>query len=310
VFRRTYLGLDIRDNGLRAIAVQRAGAGVALLGGQILQLREGVLRPGAQEPNICQPEHFIEVVQEVLLPLSRRENRIAVTLPDTSGHIFLLNIETPFKNPQEGDEIIRWHLKDRLPANNRTVALAYQILEERDSGSKRLLVSVISREILRQYEDVLAKAGFGAAVIDFHSLNIYNAYRSRVDLGTDFMVVSVDGNQLSLLAFENLKLDFYRIKTVPFDAAVVFQELNRSLVGYRRSHSAFARALIYLHSNWAQMDELQEAVQSAFEREIELLPSPLQQLINYEKLAIPTAEANSMAAALGVAERLISRVRG
>lgn len=308
MFKRTYLGLDIRRDGLRALSVQRAGGGVALLGGQLLQLSEGVMDLQAQEPNIRQPEDFVAAVQEVLLPLAKGEERLAVALPDAAGHVFLLDIATPFSKPQEGEEIVRWHLKDRLPVQNRRVALAYQVLEERDAGRNRLLVSVLAREVLNQYEELLGKAGFAAVVVDFHSLNVYNAYRSRVDLGTDFYVVSVDDRQLSLFVFENRRLVFFRDRTVPADAERVFQELNRTLVGYRRAHSPLGRASVYLHSNWPQPDELQEAVRAAFDHDIALLPSPLQPLVNAEKLAISTAEANSMAAALGVAERMIQRV--
>jgi len=308
VFRRTYLGLEIRQEGLRAIAVRRAGAGVSLLGGQTLKLSEGVLRLAQQQPNICQPDLFVDAVREVLVPLAKRENRIAVALPDAVGHVFLLDINTPFKKRKEGEEIVRWHLKDRLPGYFNRVALDFQVIEEREPGNKRVLVSVVASEVLQQYEEILASAGFAAAVIDFHSLNIYNAYRSRVDLGTDFILISVNGSQLSMLAFENLKLDFYRVRTVSADAERVFREINRSMVGYRRSHSTFVRSSIYLHSDWEQREDLQDAVQSAFGREIENLPSPLAQLIHSGNLAIATNEANSMAAALGAAERMIQRV--
>lgn len=309
MFKRTYLGLEIRRDGLRAIALQRAGGGVALVGGQTLKLSDGILHPLAQEPNIRQPELFVEAVREVLLPLARRETRIAVALPDAAGHIFLLDLDTPFRKRQEGEDLIRWRLKDRLPAGLKDFALDFQVLEAPGSGSKRVLTSIIARDLLAQYEELLAKAGFAAAVIDFHSPNVYNAFRSRVDLGTDFMLISVDDNQLSILGFENLKLDYYRAKTVPANAERIFQELSRTMVGYRHDHSTLARSSIYLHTSWEQPEELRDAVRSVYDREIELLPSPLAQLVNSGKLALAAPAANSMAAALGVAERMIQRVR-
>jgi type IV pilus assembly protein PilM len=110
------------------------------------------------------------------------------------------------------------------------------------------------------------------------------------------------------LAFANRQLDFYRVKTVPKDPEKIFQEINRSIVGYRRAHASFSRSTIHLHSDWGELDELREAVHSAFERELELLPSPLSHLTSKAQLAISSAEACGMAAALGVAERMIQRV--
>lgn len=308
MFRRTYLGLEVRRDGLRAIAIQRRGRGAVLLGGQTLKLSEGILSTVAQKPNILKPDAFVEAVREVLLPLARREERLAVALPDAAGHVFLLDIETPFKNRHEGEEIVHWRLKDMLPEAFGPFALDYQVLEERESGSRRVLISVIAEAVLTQYEQVLARAGFSAAVIDFHALNLYSCYHSRIDLGTDFILVGLSGHQLSLLAFANRQLDFYRVKTLPKDSTRIFRELNRSIVGCRRAHASYSRSKVHLHSDWGAVDELREAVGSAFDREIEPLPSPLSHLASKGNLTISAAEACGMAAALGIAERMIQRL--
>lgn len=308
MLRRNYLGLEICRNAMRAISIQRRGAGAALLGGQTLTLSDGVVSPVAQEPNILNPEQFVEAVREVLMPLAKREDRVAVVLPDAAGHVFLIDIDTPFKNRSEGEDIVRWHLKDLLPGQIERVAVDYQIIEERESGSRRVLVSLMAQEVLQQYESLLHKAGFLPALIDFHALNLYSAYRPRIDLGHDFILIGVDGKQLSMLAFQNRLLDFYRIKSTTADPERIFQELNRSMVGYRRAHTSFARSTVYLHTDWREQDGLIEAVKSAFDREVELLPSPLHHLIGHEKLSISASEASGMAAAFGAAERMIQRV--
>jgi type IV pilus assembly protein PilM len=308
VLRRNYLGLEICREGLRAIAVQRRGSGAALMGGQTLDFSEGVLLPTVLEPNVRKPERFVDAVREVLVPLAKREKRIAVALPDSSGHVFLLDIDTPFKNYSEGLDIVRWQLKNLLPAQLTKIVVDYQVLEERESGGRRVLASVLADVVLTQYEELLAQAGFSSAQIDFHVLNLFNAYRSRIDLGADFFLIGVDGQQLNVLAFENHLLDFCRTKIVPQDPERIFQEINRSMVGYRRAHSSFARSTVHLHTSWGESDELLKAVSSAFDRNVELLPSPLHQLAGSQKLNISATEAKSLATALGAAERMIQRV--
>jgi type IV pilus assembly protein PilM len=308
VFRRNYLGLEIYHLGLRAVAIQRRGSGFALTGGQTLKFSEGVLQPSVLEPNIRKPEAFVDGVREVLLPLARREKRVAVALPDTSGHTYLLDVDTPFKSHSEGLEIVRWQIKEMLPPQMKAYAADFQVIEERESGGRRVLVSVLARDVLTQYEELLSQAGFAAGLIDFHALNLYNAYHSRIELGSDFFLIGVDENQLCMLAFENQMLDLCRTKTVPEDPERIFQEINRSMVGYRRSHGSMTRMKVHLHTNWPEPAELHEAVKSAFEREVELLPSPFHALNGVQRLNITNADACGMAAALGVAERMIPRV--
>lgn len=308
MFRRTYLGLEIHQQGLRAVAVQRQGKKTALVGGQALALAETVLQPGFNQPNVSQPELFVGAVKELLTPLAKKDKRIAVALPDRCGQLFLLDLETPFKNRTEGTEIIRWRLKDLLPDKSNQVALDFQVLEEKDSGQKKILAAVTAQEVLSQYESLLEQAGYAATVVDFHSLALYNAYRTKIDLGRDFILIGIDGCQLSILIFVNQTLDFCRLRQVNQGPRQIFQEISRSLVNYHNEQPAFDRLAIHLHSDWQNREELFEAVDSVFDQEVQWLISPVSKLMNGHQINFTGAEANGMAAALGVAERMLQRV--
>lgn len=306
MLKRTYLGLEIRRKALHAVAFQRSGKQLSLVGAQALQFNDDVIKPGFSAPNVIQPDHFIHSVKELLDPLVRRDNRIAVALPDCTGNLFLLDVETPFKNYSEGAEIVRWQLKDLLPDKANQLAVDYQVIEEKESGHKRVLVAVVSRDVLHHYEALIEQAGFAAAVIDFHSLALYNAYRSKVDFGRDFILIGIDGCQLSIQVFVNQIPIFYRGRQIEHDLQQVFQEINRSLVSCRNELPNFCRMPVYLHSDWSE-EGLSDAVAAVFDQPLELLESPVSKLLNGDKVNLPDGDAHSMAAALGVAERLIQR---
>jgi type IV pilus assembly protein PilM len=307
MLRRTYLGLEIRQHELRAIAVQRGGKNITLAGGQTLALSDAVIQPAFKVANVLAPEQFVMALKQLLGPLAKRERRIAVSLPDRSGQLFLLELETPFNHRTEGIELLRWHLKDKLPAQPKRVALDFQVLEENEAGHKRLLAAVIDQDVLSQYESLLEQAGYVATMIDFHSLALYSAYRTTVDLGEDFILVGVDDCQLSIMAFVNRILEFHRAKETSREPQKVFQEISRSLVNYRNKQPAFNHMDVFLHSDWQDQDNLFTAVSSAFDQEVQQLPSPVSKLINGHQSAFTDAEARGMAAALGVAERMIER---
>lgn len=309
MFRRTYLGLDICPEGLRAIAVQRRGRNAFLTGGQTLQFSEGVIHPSTRELNVLKPELYVDAIREVLQPLAKNEERVALALPDAAGHTFLIDIDTPLKSRQQSIEILKWQLKETLPEGYRDFTLDYQILSEQESGSKKILVSVIDNNVLNQFEELMETAGFNATLIDFHSFQLYNCYRSKTDLGDDFILVGAGGGNLIILGFQGKILDFFRVKAVGFDPEKVFREINRSLVTYRSEHTLHSRTKVYLHTDWPDQENLIEAVQAAFAAEVHLLPGPLEQLKGSgNKLAISGAETSSMAAALGAAERLLEKV--
>jgi len=308
MLRKIYLGLEIYQQGLRVVAIQRQGKKIALVGGQMLSLAETTLQPGFNQPNISQPELFVDSVKKLLAPLAVRDKRIAVALPDHCGQIFLLNFETPFKNRAEGAEIIRWQLKDLLPDRATQLALDFQVLEEKESGQKRILVAVTTQKVLSQYETLIEQAGYAATVVDFHSLALYNAYRTKIDLGRDFILIGVDGCQLSIMIFINQTLNFCRLRQVKQEPRQIFQEISRSLVNYRNKQPAFNTLVVHLHSDWKNQEELFAAVDSVFDQEVQWLVSPVSKLMNGQQLNFTAAEATGMAAALGVAERMLQRV--
>jgi len=304
MFKRTYLGLEIRRKGLNAIAFQRKGKQLVLTGGETVRLDDPLVQPGFNSPNVLQPDLFVRSVQDVLEPLARRDNRVAVTLPDSTGSLFLLDVETPFKNRAEGAEIVRWQLKDLLPDRGKQLAVDYQVIEEKESGQKKILAAAVSRDVLEHYEALIEQAGFAAAVIDFHSLALYNAYRSKIDFGHDFILIGVDGCQLSIQVYVNQVPVFYRSRQVEHNAQQVFQEINRSLVGCRGDLSNFNRMPIYLHTDWSD-EEITDVVKAVFDQSVQWLTCPVSKLINGHQLNFKDVDARSMSAALGAAERLI-----
>ncbi len=306
--RRTCLGLEILQQELRAVAVRRRGKSVGLVGSQTLPLPETVLQPSFKKLNITQPKHFVATARELLSPLTKQDNRIAVALPDNCGRLFLIDTETPFKNRTEGTEIIRWHLKDQLPDKAaRRMALDFQILEEKESGQKKILVAAIAQDVLSQYEDLLEQAGFAAAVIDFHTLALHNAYRTKIDLGSDFVLIGVDGSQLSILVFVNKILNFCRTRHIERKPKQIFQEINRSLATYRNEHSAFDRMAVHLHSDWEDRDALFAVVDPVFDQDVQWLVSPVSKLKTSQQ-TLTGANTESMATAFGVAERMTQRL--
>ena len=303
MFGHCRLGLEIGPQGLTAVAAKRRGRQTVLIDGQVMSLDRDLIRPDFNQPNVNQPEAFVKALQQLLRPLYRRDNRIAVSLPDAAGQVFLLTVEAPFKSRSEGAEIIRWQLQDQLPQTNGKVALDFQILGTTEAGHKKVLVAALQPQVLKQYEALIEQAGYAAALIDFHSFSLYNAYQGTLDMGRDFVFVAVAGRQLTLLAMTNRLPTTYRCRSIAPDPGALFQELNRSLVKLRQ-RADFGRLPVHLHADWPP-ETVMEAVAGAFEQEVQWLQTPISYSTNRGKQTLSTADSYLLVAAYGACERLL-----
>jgi type IV pilus assembly protein PilM len=305
VIKRNYLGLDIGGGELKAVSLRRKGKGSALAGGRVMSLDGDTMKPSVREANVLDMRRFADALHEVLDPLAGTEDRLGLSLPDAAGRILLTEVETAFKSKDEGVEILKWHLKNNLPVDGRDIQLDYQVLERSESGRYRLVVGLMARKVLEQFEELILQAGYSPVVIDFHSLNLHNYYRLRLDLGDNFVLVGIEGHTLALQYYQGQALSFHRSREVGTDPGQIFQELSRSLVGCQEDFASFRRANIFVHSDWQERESLMEALKSAFSREEIYFLDPHLERLSATPLEISDERAMALIGAVGVAERMM-----
>jgi len=304
LFQRTYLGLDIRPDELRMVAMQRRGKQHQVTQGRLLGLDEGLLAVGAREPNIRDTALFAERLREILDAVPGKEERVSVGLPDACGRQFVTEVETAFKSRQEGCDILRWQLKSSLPGDPGDVHLDYQVLEQQESGRYRLLVAVVNRSIVSQFEDAFDRAGYQAGLLDFHTSNLYNWYRLVAEMGDEAVLLACDGGALSFRYVVDGRVVFQRCRVVGDSPEKMFQEINRSLAGARELHPEISRARVYLHSDWQETSALEAAAATVFEKDVPRL-APRFDHFGAVDLGVPEWRVRALVAAAGAAERMM-----
>lgn len=302
--KRHYLGLDISATALQAVCLTGSNRNRQLTAARGRDLTNGLVTPHLREQNLPVPNELIAGIQDLLAPLAMGEERVSLSIPDRSGRLLVHEMETMFKTREEGLDILRWQLKDALPASAKEVQLDFQVLAKHENGRHRLLVSAVNRQVLGEYEQLLNAAGFHPVVIDFHSLNVMNSYRSQFDANEDLVLIQVDSRTLVFQYYQNGVLTLHRYRDVGENINRVFQEVNRSVAGNRDRLPNLSRAKLYLQSDWVEVEGLVKAVSSVFDRPVILLEPKLERLtVGKEK--IPSQQARCLAGALGAAGRLI-----
>lgn len=300
---RFFVGVDVQPKGLFFAALQRSRPSNKLVGLRFESL-EGVIDVSSRKPNIRDARRFIDGLRRGVDVLAGSEERLALSLPDRSGRIFFAETDAPFKSHEEGVDILKWRLKSSLPAPPAQVKLDYQVLEKRDDGRQRCIVAVIAHSVLEQYEDLVNEAGRHALQIDFHSLNLYNYYRPRLDPGDEFILVGVEEGLLSLQYVMARSLCYQRIREFRMIPERAFSEINRTLVDAYESHSAMKRCAVFAHIDPGQEEEMGPLLTSAFGREVKCLDPALSRFSGEAKTGGLQA-TGAVVAALGAAERII-----
>lgn len=238
-FARKALGLEISSDGAKMalIGVKRNQPELKAYG--VAPFPAGVVRVSPKEVNVQNPATFVATVREMYLKLLTPEKRVSVSLPDASGRVVLLDLETRFKNRDEGADIIRWKLKKTFPYDISEAHLDYQVVEETETGEISLLVSFIAKPVVHQYEELLVEAGLEPNRIDFTTFNLYRLFAQRLELAENSVVITCYGEVTSMLVFYGGALKFYRAKEMPGglqEPNRLFRELNSSFLVFREKY--------------------------------------------------------------------------
>lgn len=301
---RTYLGLDLQSSMLRAVSMRRRGMSLALTDGRLIGVAPEVLTPSFRRENILDTDAFVAAVQEVLDPISGAEERISLALPERAGRILLTEVDTPLTNKREGTEILKWQLRDILPADTG-VQLDYQIVSRDESGRQQVIVSCIAENVLQQYEDCINQAGYGAERIDFRSLCQFNYYRNRLGSEEDFILIFLEGQSLVMQVYQNHIPVYHRACDIDGDAESVYRELSRVLAGERSRLGGLRRETVYLHSGFEDQDEILSLLKGLFERDTVYLLDPELSRLGSPGLSLNNTQSRSLITAVGAAERLL-----
>lgn len=300
---RNFVGVDIQPQGLVVAALQR-GRPATRLEGLRFESLSGVFDLSSRKPNIQDTRRFIEALRRSVETLAGSEERVSLSLPDRVGRIFLTEVDTPFKTHQEGVDVLKWQLKANLPAPPAQTVLDYQVTAKREDGRQHCVVAAIAQPVLEQYEDLVSEAGRHAVNIDFHSLNLFNYYQPRLDLGDEFLLVSLEQGSMSLQFFAARSLSYQRVREAPSNLQQVFREINRTLVDIYQAFPATRRCAVFAHVDTGLDEGIHDMLSAAFEREVVFLDPALKRFAGEGKTG-GLQPTGSVIAALGAAERLM-----
>lgn len=304
-FDKYALGVEIGHDGLKMAVLTGEPVMPQLHAYRSARFQPETLRFSHREPNILNPAAFAATVRDTWLQLLTNVNRISLSLPDSVGRVIILELETRFRSRDEGSDIIRWKLKKSLPIDIRDVHLDYQVLGEKETGEVTVLVSLVARPVITQYEDVLLEAGLEPNSIDFTTFNLCRFFDRRMVLAENSVFVSFYEGVLSVMILSAGAPDFYRSREIPAGAGEanrIFLEINSSLLAYKDKKGGLPVTELFCFFPSEHVDALRPLVEEATDLEPQFLETE-RYISRPQGIVADRDSLNHLAAAFGAALR-------
>ena len=235
-FASDLIGVEINPHGVTCALAGGSATSPRVERVSFAPFPPNTLQSSIREQNILDPDAFVAALKSAYNLLLCRSQRVAVSLPDASCRITLLDLEGRFKNRAEALDLIRWKLKKSIPIDSADTLVDYQKLTVRENGDLALLATIASRAVVSQYEDLIVQAGLSPARVDCNTFNICRLFDRRLSLQEDCILVSFYGSTLSIVAFAEGIPEFFRVKDLSGTLATdsrVYMEITSSLLIYK-----------------------------------------------------------------------------
>jgi Tfp pilus assembly PilM family ATPase len=205
-------GLEIATDRLRLCRARLRRGGIRMDRRVESPLASGLIRPSVKETGVADPAALAAALTE----LGRRagcRGWVRVVLPDPLFTLRVIATDTLPEDREEARRFLCWQARDLLPFPAEQARLDYQVLGPGADGRLRTSCLVIRSQLLREVEQVLAKAGLQAGVIDARSVAFSQAALARV-AARSVGLLTADGNRATLLLLRDGRPSQWRLLAV------------------------------------------------------------------------------------------------
>jgi type IV pilus assembly protein PilM len=158
---RPRLAVELRPEGI--VAAKAEDATAVLTAVAQAPLPDGVFAIGLKAGNFIDRVGVVAGLREALDAVAGRANdrnrNVTIIVPDATVRVLLLEFDTLPTKPVEALAVVRFRLKKLLPFDSDHAAVSYQIMSS-EKSSVRVLAVAMPREVLEEYESIVAEAGY------------------------------------------------------------------------------------------------------------------------------------------------------
>jgi Tfp pilus assembly PilM family ATPase len=208
--RRTFVdppaplaAIEVRARAVGAVRLVADSRGRSVGAAASVELPEGTLELSLSEANVAQPDAFRSGLRSVMEKAGiLGGGRVALVLPDPVARVALLPAaQLKGRGRADSEEMVRFRLRKAVPFEIRDARVVVTSLPT-SGGEPQVLVGVILRKVLEEYEGVCRGLGLEPGLVYVAGLAILDA----VEAGrppADRLLVNWDDGYVSILLARN-----------------------------------------------------------------------------------------------------------
>jgi Tfp pilus assembly PilM family ATPase len=161
----TAIGLERGVASLVCLEKARANA-CTLKRAAIFDIADSLIHPSFDEPNIENRAQLAGVLRELATSTGLlRHKRWSVSLPEATTRTLVLTMETQAQSGAELQEVLKWKMERGFGTPLEELSISKDRLQKDSQGRDRYLAIAIRKEVLAEYEAVLASLGWRSGLI-------------------------------------------------------------------------------------------------------------------------------------------------
>jgi Tfp pilus assembly PilM family ATPase len=275
------IGVEITSRSLKFGVVTSKGNRQGSNSAKTMSLPPGMVVESFSSPNVKDPEGFAVLLRDGLAEFdSLRTRRVGLSIADSAFRVQSLDFDELPDRTADRDRLVRWRIEKVAAFDPANTVLRYQALPRPGRGGYSVLASMAKSEVLAQYEDLAATAGYDPWSVgpsSFNALNFY--YPSLQSRGIpDFAFAWVTENTYTTMVIEHGAPRFYRCKEVRQGTASdakdrMLRELGDSLHFYMHQDRQQPCEVghLFLAGDTSLLPSLAEGLKGSLSLEIDVL---------------------------------------
>ncbi len=171
--KKNPIGLDIGSAYIKAVQINDTKTGYELALFDMIPVQPGIIGDGV----IADKNKLIISIKELLKKAGIKRNDAVISV---SGHssVIIKKITIPLMTEDELGASIKYEAEQYVPFDIKDVEIDFQILGPKldEEGQMDVVLVAVKKVVIKDYQEVVAKAGLDPVIVDVDSFAISNMY--------------------------------------------------------------------------------------------------------------------------------------
>lgn len=281
------VALELDRGDLSCVRLRRRGGKSALESHAVRTMRSHAVGSSIFRPNMGDPEELTAKIRELLEATGTKPGRVSLVLPDNLAKVSMVTLPERPASRKQLDEVLRFKLRRAVPFRLEDAVFSWQVIPDA-TRETTVLVAVMLRSVVEQYEWVVESLGAKPGLVDLCTPSLFNLCRGEIAAassdGQDVALFNGARTYFSLLIVKQGRPIFFRCKTLlagdddeapaGFSRTALSRELVTSLSYYQEKLGGQGIGTVFVRSVSEPMEVLSEILErSGYGRAVPVDPA-------------------------------------